>query len=772
MFEIEFKDNEECTAKYLQLCKLAQLIDLPRIDHIFQQQDNKIIFLKSALHCGVLFPSFFKSLPIISDKIEDQKYYERRNARGRHTPQEISNIVVRGDILNLRNHDLTSSCQPYQQELVAEAVQNCSHLPTSQFQLGDRENPTNIGELVALLGSNQGFVVGEVHSHISSKNFLIGNFDAFRAQGFSLFYCEHLLADDHQELLDYWHEHPEEPMPRELELYLHWLDRTFEIVENYPDNFYGLIQIAHEKGFRVIAVDNSQTYVRVGHEIVNYDYVRCSLLNSHTVSTVRQLGLGQDCPDNKYIIFCGSAHLGTRRVKVPISDPQRGMVTINGIDKLLSIPSVVVTDQAHSHQQITTDVDDELTKIKANFFHLQTPPHKRFDVANIHVLDHAAKAYLDKIVTDGVSVFIMENTSRMSDCVLDYLLPKVNKLDDIFQLIIHFSCDSRTPISIIRNLSCVLEIQCLTNDLPLDQIYLLLLIECTGILKHRHNIANGFNEQTNYLFQRSLEFNIQHHFQGDCPTIPSEFNEVNLRPLCPRWFPECEVVRAQKIVTLKEHLDGVHSGQVVGVLEAATQFCDLIAPPKSEAPRRSCFSFFKQASPQAAKVDSVMVEPIKVERLRRTIKRVRDSRPEYRYAGCRAILHILYHDFSDLRQSTHAVAYDKLISLLQSDMYPLCIVDLKAEIKHSKFYRYIQSCSLNLKARMMLHAIDGAATFLELTELVEDFTISSDYQSIREGLLSGSPDEISMMQRQIQQKQEEFCAVFGREMQNAPRPPQ
>ncbi len=146
---------------------------------------------------------------------------------------------------------------------------------------------------------SRGIVIAEGHTQVSSKEFLITHMPLLKQKGVTTLYMEHLLHERHQALLDQYMQSPTgSAMPRELELYLAFLDKGFKL-EGETGTFTHIVKAAKTAGVRIIAIDTEVTY---GEKIRRF---RLQLMN------MVMLERYQHYDDKKgYAVFTGSSHSG------------------------------------------------------------------------------------------------------------------------------------------------------------------------------------------------------------------------------------------------------------------------------------------------------------------------------------------------------------------------------------------------------------------------------------------------------------------------------
>lgn len=187
--------------------------------------------------------------------------------------------------------------------------------------------------------THRGLIVGEVHEHKSPKQFLVDNMPLFASEGVTTIYMEHLLHERHQPLLDsYLDSEPDAAMPRELELYLNYLDEERHL--SGSATFTAVVQAAKKHGIKIIAIDSEAVY-HIGvtnsvGDLGNTDAIkeRYSAMNMAMLERYRNYYN----ENQKYIAFIGSGHVST-------------YLNVPGVSELLSCPNIVVSDLDESTEE-------------------------------------------------------------------------------------------------------------------------------------------------------------------------------------------------------------------------------------------------------------------------------------------------------------------------------------------------------------------------------------------------------------------------------------
>lgn len=152
-------------------------------------------------------------------------------------------------------------------------------------------------------------LIGEVHSHVSPKKFLIENMEKLASHGYKILYLEHLLYDQHKNIND--------------ENVIQWLsdvnnghmshDEEIQFVERF--NFLTLVKKAHECGFKVIPLDCSYSYA-IENPFNSFDRNdRQVAFTAHAFSVIKNTQ-GSD----KALALIGNTHLFTYKQALGLAD--------------------------------------------------------------------------------------------------------------------------------------------------------------------------------------------------------------------------------------------------------------------------------------------------------------------------------------------------------------------------------------------------------------------------------------------------------------------
>lgn len=160
--------------------------------------------------------------------------------------------------------------------------------------------------LKQLYEETAGVVIGESHSSVASKRFLIDNMRQLAKQKVRTLYLEHLLTDLHQADLDLFAKSGK--MPEKLKAYLEYLDDGHRTDSTGNYTFLNLVKAANENRIRIRAIDCMTSYRLAGLPNPSGS-LRIKMMNyfAHTVIRADEAALG----DGKWIALVGNAHANT-----------------------------------------------------------------------------------------------------------------------------------------------------------------------------------------------------------------------------------------------------------------------------------------------------------------------------------------------------------------------------------------------------------------------------------------------------------------------------
>lgn len=172
--------------------------------------------------------------------------------------------------------------------------------------------PSQQALLDSLYRNSRGVVIGEAHSDIGSKRFIIDNMRYLAANDVKTLYLEHLLTDVHQLDLDRFAQTG--VMSKRLLHDLKVLDRGQYTDPAGIHNFEALVIRAREHGIEVRAIDCAASY-HVKDLSAAGNSTRQSMMNYFASRVIRrhQAVVGE----HKWIALVGNSHANTFRGTVP-----------------------------------------------------------------------------------------------------------------------------------------------------------------------------------------------------------------------------------------------------------------------------------------------------------------------------------------------------------------------------------------------------------------------------------------------------------------------
>ncbi|HIE3609195.1 TPA: membrane-targeted effector domain-containing toxin, partial [Legionella anisa] len=186
------------------------------------------------------------------------------------------------------------------------------------------------------------FIVGECHSHISPKKFLIENMKKMKQNGYEVLFMEHLFYDTNQKDLDEFFKTGK--MSTELinqlrEMNQHGLGYSFgpssKITSSLWKNndYVAVLHAAREAGIRVVGIDISTVYrsQKIGIDNQQLDNTRIRYMN-YTAAQIMKREIGFLSKGKKWCGFMGNTHVST-------------FENTPGVAELLDARSVYVFDQ-------------------------------------------------------------------------------------------------------------------------------------------------------------------------------------------------------------------------------------------------------------------------------------------------------------------------------------------------------------------------------------------------------------------------------------------
>ncbi|MDQ0741368.1 membrane-targeted effector domain-containing toxin [Pseudomonas sp. W4I3] len=202
-----------------------------------------------------------------------------------------------------------------------------AYVPPARGDFSDLATATSEEMFIEKLYKQKwGLIIGESHSHSSSKQFLINHMKLLKKQGVKTLYMEHLLTDLHQAELESFFS--TQKMPESLKGYLRSQDIGHMHLYAGEANYTHVVSVANKYGIRVRALDCIASYHLRGMPGTD---PRASMFSyfANEVIKADQAALGP----HRWVAFMGSAH----------SDMFQG---VPGIAQLQDAVSLTVRDVA------------------------------------------------------------------------------------------------------------------------------------------------------------------------------------------------------------------------------------------------------------------------------------------------------------------------------------------------------------------------------------------------------------------------------------------
>lgn len=226
-----------------------------------------------------------------------------------------------------------------------------------------------------LYENHQGLVIGESHSSVASKQFLIDNMARLAKQNVRTLYLEHVLTDLHQVDLDTFARTGR--MPKTLQSYLEDLDRGHFTDSTGTYTFQNLIRTANKYRMRIRAIDCMASY-RVAGLPDPGRTVRLKLMNyfAHTVIAADEPARA----GSKWVALVGNAHANTFKgvpgvaeiegaVGLRVRDVPAGGMTGFGVDP----GEDVLTAMGQPAGRVKSDLRLQMVTLGVRTHFLRTP---------------------------------------------------------------------------------------------------------------------------------------------------------------------------------------------------------------------------------------------------------------------------------------------------------------------------------------------------------------------------------------------------------------
>ena len=166
-----------------------------------------------------------------------------------------------------------------------------------------------------LYQQRSGLVIGEIHSHESSKVFLIKHMKLLQKQGVKTLYVEHVFTDLHQAHLDTFHNTSK--MPTSLQQYMNFQDRNHMYGYQGPNTFTNVFKAANKYGIRIRALDCTASYHLKGISESRARYTMFSYFAHHVINA-DQATTGA----HKWVALMGNGHTDLQQLVPGIAQMQ------------------------------------------------------------------------------------------------------------------------------------------------------------------------------------------------------------------------------------------------------------------------------------------------------------------------------------------------------------------------------------------------------------------------------------------------------------------
>ena len=213
-----------------------------------------------------------------------------------------------------------------------------------------------------LFKRSQSLVVGESHSSVGSKQFLIENMSVLRKQKVKTLYMEHLLTDFHQTDLDVFNRTG--VMSEDLESYLQDLDATFSTDPSKQFTFEQVVRTAQKNNIRVQAIDCLASYRSAGIQRPDINF-RQKMMNffAQQVIGADQTARGA----HRWVALVGNSHANTYADVAGVSELEGSIglrIESVGVDELGGIKvDPGISDVARPGQAVSFVKNDLLLQI-------------------------------------------------------------------------------------------------------------------------------------------------------------------------------------------------------------------------------------------------------------------------------------------------------------------------------------------------------------------------------------------------------------------------
>ncbi|WP_426112202.1 dermonecrotic toxin domain-containing protein [Pseudomonas sp. DSP3-2-2] len=228
--------------------------------------------------------------------------------------------VLRGDMMPMSSNwqDPYEQFRAIRERLRTDACDFYAHLELpGRPQMPEFEAQASSKSILrSFFHNNGGLVIGESHSGIGSKRFLIENMKLLKKLKVRTLYIEHLLTDFHQADLDEFARSGR--MGPKLEQYLKNMDLGHSTDPSGRYSFLQVIKVANENRIRVQAIDCMASYRLDGMQDPD-NLARHKMMNfiARSIISADAARLGAS---NKWIALVGNSHANTFQGVTGISE--------------------------------------------------------------------------------------------------------------------------------------------------------------------------------------------------------------------------------------------------------------------------------------------------------------------------------------------------------------------------------------------------------------------------------------------------------------------
>lgn len=209
--------------------------------------------------------------------------------------------------------------------------------------------------------NSQGMVIGEAHSQVGSKKFLIDNMALLKREKVKVLYLEHFMTDFQQTDLDLFNRSGE--MPATLKTYVRSLDLGFRLHGFERYTFENLLLEAQRNGIRLQSIDCMASYRQAWAQAPS-PVIRQQMMNFYAHEVI---AADKGRAASKWVALVGNSHANTFE-QVPGMSELEGVTGMRVEDIALDQPGGIGNDPG------LTVVQDDLSvrRVKSDL-RLQVP---------------------------------------------------------------------------------------------------------------------------------------------------------------------------------------------------------------------------------------------------------------------------------------------------------------------------------------------------------------------------------------------------------------